>query len=579
MLNNPIVKQAESYIDLLDVDDFVPKYLPKVHDPDTVTSFVMRPVAYATFTLNYFFGGNNPVGYRLVNILIHVCNSVMLYLLILNVLRQRAKDLAGRSLTAVPFFAAALFLVHPLQTESVTYIVQRFTSLGTFFYLGTLLLYLKSTTLETPRIRFIAYIVSIFMLLLGLLTKEFVVTAPFSILLIELLLLKNKLRYSLIRLIPHFVVILLIPLQLYIISQDLSGEASTVRSLMTASHQNGYSTIDYGITQLRVILSYLRLFIMPYNQNFFPEYQLFDSVINQEIILSIMIWVIFISASVVILRSKNRTVFDDLVVFAVFWFLLLIMPSSSVIALPDLMAEHRTYLPSIAFCTGITAHFYSLKLKLAPQWSSRFVLLACLPLLLFSVLTVQRNLVYSSRFSLWSDTALKSPGRARPLVALGNYYKRKGNLDKAVESFEKAIFLRPDYIETYLSLGKLYQDNGKSQKAIELYESFLESNEPSRRVLTNLALAYSSKDLKYKALGALDEALKIAPADVRLNLLAAETLMDVGMFDVASYHISRANELDKNNHLVDYSKEIKIFTEYCERARLEVKPFPGEVTS
>ena len=144
LLNNPLIKHSGGFFDLLDLNDFLPEYLPRVNDVDMVTSFAMRPIAYITFRFNYILGGENPAGYRAVNIVIHIANAMMLYYLLRAVISLRLGGVATGGYLAIPFFTGLLFLVHPLHTESVTYVTQRFTSLGTFFYLGTILLYLLS---------------------------------------------------------------------------------------------------------------------------------------------------------------------------------------------------------------------------------------------------------------------------------------------------------------------------------------------------------------------------------------------------------------------------------------------------
>lgn len=552
IMNNPLVRNSAGFWDLFDINDFLPEYLPRLNDPDMVTSFALRPIAYITFRLNFLLGGINPAGYRAVNIAIHIANAVMLYRLLFTIIRLRLDEDSVRHYLAIPFLAALLFLVHPLQTESVTYVTQRFTSLGTFFYIATIVTYLQSLLNKSTLMKRLAYLASIMSLLLGMLTKEFVFTAPFSLLLIEYILLRNTLLNSLRRHIPHLACLALIPAIQLTLSHDLNDLGLTIYNI------NGFSSLDYGTTQLRVILSYFRLLVLPYNLNFDPDYKLYKSLTNPEIILSILVLLLFIFAAVNLLRRKARDIADDLTAFSIIWFPLLLAVSSSVVPLPDLMSEHRTYLPSLAFSIGMTAYLHSLRQKFSWRLSAGFLAVAFTVLSVFSTQTMLRNQIYSSRLSLWSDTAAKSPNKSRPALALGNIYQEMGQKELASYWLRRAIQLNPVFIEPYLSLGSLYQDFGRDYEAIEVYEAFLESHKPEQRILSNLAHAYSNVGMPVEAIEILKEALKIDPDDEMLHIAMAKILYMADRDSEARQYVADAQELDLANPLADFSDRIRM---------------------
>lgn len=579
LMQNPLITSSAGFFDLFDVNNFVPEYLPRLNDPDMVSSFVLRPVAYITFRLNYLLGGMAPAGFRTVNIAIHIANAIMLYQFLRCFIIHRTGRQETGAIVSLPLFAALLFLVHPLQTESVTYVTQRFTSLGTSYYLATMLLYLLSDTGRSRMSRRCFYVASLVSLIVGMLTKEFVITAPFALLLMSCILLHTPLWTSLRRLSLHLACLAIVPTLVMILSADLSTKEFSLDSATKIIDFNGYSTVEYAITQLRVVLSYFRLLVLPYGQNFDPDYPLFKSINHPEIFVSVMIWGLFIAVLIGLLRKSGRSMEEDMVVFSLILFPLMLSISSSVIPLPDLMSEHRTYLPSVAFCMGMTAHIYSLRHRLTPVWSLRITMGLCMLVALFGLLTVQRNFVYASRISLWSDTASKNPMKARPALALGNAYVETQQDDKAIEWLMKAVTLNPNYLESYLSLGSLFQDLSMPYNAIDLYESYLSSHESNPRILSNLALAYREVGVPDRAITALQLAVELDPDDEMLRIFLAENLYLLDRGQEAEINLNQAKALDQANPLVDYSAIYKMLEQDFRGNPLTVESHTGKVIS
>lgn len=579
LLKNPLIKHSSTFLELFDLSNFLPEFLPRINDVDTVTSFALRPVAYITFWLNYLWGGETPTGYRMVNIVIHIANAIMFYNLLLAAIRRRLEETAVGGYLAIPLFASLLFLVHPLQTESITYIIQRFTSLGTFFYLATLLLYSLSRLSVPGKKRLMLYFASLGALILGMLTKEFTFTAPFSLIVMEIFLFRLKWRQALIKMGGHLACLPLIPTTIFTISQNMRELGLSVASATSISNFSSYSQFDYALTQLRVILSYFRLLVLPYGLNFDPDYTLFNRVTQPEIILSLLVWIVFGIAALRKLKQKERDIADDLAGFSIIWFPLLLSVSSSVVPLPDLMLEHRTYLPSLAFCTGMIAYLYTLFRNCTPIWTRRIIITGCAIIGLFSMLTVQRNQVYSSRLSLWSDTAAKSPKKARPAMALGNAYLDTGQDELAISWLKRSIQLNPDYKEPYLSLGNIYSRLGRSIEAIILYETYLESHPPGRRILSNLALAYYDSGMPEKAITCLEAALTVDPDDEMLHILIAEHLFIEGRNEEAREYLGKVKELDKANPLVNMSYLINMLELNYDTPSRHIIPHGGNARS
>jgi tetratricopeptide (TPR) repeat protein len=552
VIGNPLLSDYRSFVALHDIDSFLTTYIKWLAHPDLATSFVLRPVAYLTFYLNIVMYGNNPESFRIVNIAIHILNTIMLYSFLNTIIRRRSDGIGLSSTVTIPFFAALIFLVHPLQTQSVTYIAQRFSSLGTFFYLATMLFYVCSVDEDSTIVRRCVYACSILAFCLGMLTRESVLTVPVALIMVEIIVMRRPLRATLIRLSPLIACMAVVPLRLYYLaaalrkSDLLYGDATDLVGGM-------YSRFEYAITQVRVILSYLRLFVLPYNQNFDPDYPLFHSLLNLEIIISICVWVVFIGAGVKLLRRKNRTICTDLTGFAIFWFPLSISVSSSFIPLTDLMVEHRTYLPSLAFSTGSAAYLHHLMATGGVIRRKIVVGGLVLVAFVFGVLAAQRNHVYRSRISIWEDTITKNPNKFRPYLELGDAYWSEQRYDDAIRCYKKSLSLNPDYINPLVSLTGLYLSQGNPQETITLCEKYLERYPPDKRIITNLAMAYVELGKFQKAADSIRHILDMKMGDASLLSFYSELNLRLGNISEAQLYLAKAREEDKRDPTIDLS--------------------------
>ncbi len=560
ILGNPLLKDTDAFLNLFDIDEFIDIYLNKVTNQDLAVSFVLRPMTYLSFHLNTLFFGINTAGFRAFNIAIHIANAILLYQLLLSLIQRRNDLPQSLSRLTIPFFSAMFFLVHPLQTQSVTYITQRFTSMATLFYLVTMLLYLRSTEEIAGNARRYFYAGSIVTLTMGLLTKEIVFTAPIALLMLEVILLRRPWRGAIKRLAPHFLCMSIIPLQVIRVSAELSDTNNLISSA-TDIVGGIYSRSDYAITQIRAILSYIRLLLLPYNQNFDPDYPLYRSLLHPEIILSIIIWSLIMMAGVSLLRRKDRNVCIDLSVFSIFWFPLAISVSSSFVPLSDLMFEHRSYLPSVAFFIGSNAFLFNAVADSGVYRQKIVTGVLCLLLVIYGGLTIHRNHAYSRRITLWQDTVTKNPKKSRPYFSLGNSYLDKNRFEEAITCFDKSLALDPLNVNAYESLGSAYLLTGKPQKAIELYEEYLRFLPPVKKILMNLALAYSESGRYQDAVNTIMLVLPSSGSDARLLGFISEMNLRIGRLEMARKYYSHALEADLNDTTVDLSAMLDFLKE------------------
>ena len=175
--------------------------------------------------------------------------------------------------------------------------------------------------------------------------------------------------------------------------------------------------------------------------------------------------------------------------FFTLWFFIVISPSSSIITLNDLAAEHRTYLASYSFCAVSAVFIYRMPCLVFPKYpeKSKFTTLtiSIFIVILFSIITIQRNQIWASEITLWSDTLKKSPNKLRPIINLAHAYTTFGSFDLAIQYYEKAMSINSKIFTTNYNLGNLYLERGREKEAIALLETavLIRPNNPEVNLL------------------------------------------------------------------------------------------------
>ncbi|MBI5561008.1 MAG: hypothetical protein HY883_07020 [Deltaproteobacteria bacterium] len=339
-----------------------------------------RGVTMATFALNYAVGGLNVRGWHAVNIVIHIINGALAYLFVFTTLSIVTKDeLWSKKIAA---YSALLFSVHPVQTQAVTYIVQRMESLSSLFYLLALFIFIKGSLSSAFAKRIILYTGVVLFYIIGFKAKEVAITLPAAVLLYEIYFLGTEGRRGRLPLyaalgafLVYFALSTVIPLGGFgDLSRELSGQSLSPPPIPPAGALapsagfgvQGISPLEYLYTQTNVIIYYISLLFFPANQNIdydFPISRgLFETpkikggtVLNIPIpppFVSIMILAFIIGLGVYLfLRSrKDRARKRGLVIsFFIFWFFIILSPTSSFIPILDVIFEHRVYLASLGF--------------------------------------------------------------------------------------------------------------------------------------------------------------------------------------------------------------------------------------
>jgi tetratricopeptide (TPR) repeat protein len=404
---------------------------------------MVRPLLYATFLIDRSIYGNNPAGYHLLNLLLHLGSGLLVYRILARTVTEDTQY--------VPFWTALLFLIHPMTTETVTYISGRASGLMAFFYLLAFLLYVKASEHQDARnVRPLYLSGAIMSCLLAIGSKETAVTFPLALLLWDVLI--RRLRGTLLRAtllrhhLPFWIVLVLAAGWAWSHPRysELAQFSFTVRPLW-----------DNVLSELHAMAYALLLFFRPWKQNFDHDLPEFHSLFQWPLPLDLMLLLGTMGALLILRRQY------PLASFGLGWFFIQLLPTS-LIPRSDLLSERNLYLASIGFLLALVVFGGRLVQRITFGFSNtrliRFGSVGLAAMLVFTlcIFTYQRNSLYSDKLSLWSETVQKSPNKARPHNNLGHAYALQGDWDRAIEEFRVAARLDPDFMLAQENLRDAY---------------------------------------------------------------------------------------------------------------------------
>src|SRR6266511_4314591 len=498
-----------------------------------------RWVGFLSFALNYRFGGLEVFGYHLVNLLIHVCNGLLVFWLAAITLRTpalRSAEAGPLVRGYLPLAAGLLFALHPVQTQAVTYIVQRFASLAALFFLLSLVLYAQARiSLEAdPPSRAAAgglYGLSLIAAAAAMKTKEISFTLPLVAAMYEWLFFGARRRFLLIAPLAA-AALLLLPIDVITHGanfDDLLGDPSQF-----AAETPEISRGAYLLTQSRVVVTYLRLLFLPVGQNLDYDVLLSHSVIDPRVLFALAILLALAAVAVFLLRRARETNRGPglLLFFGIVWFFVTLSVESSIIPIRDVIFEHRMYLPSAGAAVALGAALLwaiermRLRASLARQ-AAVGLLLTTGPL---GVATYARNLVWKDDLTLWGDAVSKSPGKARPHNNLGKALIDSEATSEAVNELLAALKIAPPNADALSNLGVAYAKQGRADEAIAAAMAAVAIKPADARAHNTLGTAYEVKSQIDDAVREYREAIRLAPsvAGVHYNLCGA--LLTSGRF-------------------------------------------------
>jgi Tfp pilus assembly protein PilF len=525
-------------------------------DDASFTTGRRRPIGHITLALNYACGGLNVTGYHAVNIAIHLLAGLTLFDLLRRTL-QRTRTDRDQHLAAswLAFVVAALWLLHPMQTEAVTYIVQRLESLMALFFLLCIYCLLRGS--DSPYGRW-WYLGSIVACWLGMGSKETMAVAPLVALLYDRTFLSDSWK-TVLRHRGWVYGGYLLPFVWLLNRVRFFFDANADRAM--GFRLEGISPWDYLLSQPGVILHYLRLSIWPDRlclDWMWPVAQTSWTTIASLIVIGAML-----SFSLWAMWYRPRIGF-----LSVFFFLVL-APTSSIVPIRDLAVERRMYLPLAALITLIVLAVCQMlaKTSLSNQAKRRVALLLSVSVVLaLSLRTVARNCDYSSPVAMWSNVLRSAPHNYRAHYNLAKCLADEGSVDRAEHHFRRAIALAPGEEQLYRGFGEFQLRSDRTDDAVATFAEGLESCPDSVNLRYNLAAGLAASDrfgeARQQCLEVLDASPKHALARNQLGLL----MLGAGETDVAIDHFERAVAEAREN--ADFNFNLASAYEACGRDTL-----------
>lgn len=496
-----------------------------------------RPLVNVTLALNYAAGGLNPAGYHVLNLAIHLAAALTLLGLVRRTLLiQRTED--GRPRTApdisplssalcpppasVPFAAAVALLwgLHPLQTEAVTYVIQRAESLMALLYLLTLYCFVRGVESASRPVWLAA---SFACCLAGMATKEVMVSAPVLVLLFDRAFVSGTIAAAWRQRRLYYCGLgatWLLLAALVLSTKDRGGSMGLGLNV---------SLGDYMLTQGPAILHYLRLVVWPHPLIF--DY----GAIFVEQPLTALPAVLAVAAlavgSLYLLWRKPAAG------FLAGWFFAVLAPTSLVPANRQTISEHRVYLalaPLFILGTAVLARWIGRLPEAKRRGALTAAAAACAVIALgLGSLTWRRNTVYQSDLALWSDTVAKRPENPHAHSNLGIALAARGKTEEARAQFAEAVRLDPQMASFHNNLGSALMTLEKPAEAAEHYTLAVKLLPSFIGAWTNLGRALNDMDRFPEAIAAFDEALQRSPGNWDIRMARTFALLQGGRVDAA----------------------------------------------
>lgn len=435
-----------------------------------------RFVTNISFAVNYYFGRLDTWGYHAINIALHLAAACLvwwlgnLFVLMNNptgetdrvIPARKGKSSRKKSLdrssdskifsnAQLPFLAALIFLVHPVNTQAVTYISQRSEALAALFYVASVCCYIKGRTTEDLRTPY--FILAVVSGLLASFSKETAITLPIMIMTIELFFFgknNNALPRTILFGVLGLGFLLLIPAAFQFNYFDMLS-----RSYLSQSHLGDVLTLPtYLMTQARVFVTFLRLVFVPVGLNLDHDYPMVSSFFDPAFLGSLCL---LVAIAVAAFRIRNK---NPMLSFAAVWFFLTL--SSNLVPRAHVMFEHKLYLVLTGMVPALVLGFGAVVRN-----RKAIVIAVCCLIAAFSVLTFLRNRVWDSEIALWEDVYKKSPNKARVHLSLGSAYLNDGKYEKAIALFTRVIRTTDEPYRAYTNRGAAYVKMNKDDLAIE----------------------------------------------------------------------------------------------------------------
>jgi len=492
-----------------------------------------RPVLCLSLAVNYLISEYRVWSYHALNLAIHILSAVTLFGIVRRTLQsERLRRAFGSDSYWLALACAVLWAVHPLQTESVTYIIQRTESLMGLFYLLTLYCAIRGMVSRHSR-RW--YAAAAACCAAGMGTKEVMVTAPVIVLLYDRVFVTRSLRDIFARRWGLYTGLALS----WLILTALMG--SNPRGASAGFDVQPVTPVAYAMTQCRVVLHYLRLSFWPDSLVLDYTWPVAESL--QEVAGHAVILAALVAGAAFALR------YVPAVGFAAAWFFVILAPTSSFVPILDPAFEHRMYLPLAGVVATTVCVLYLAAKAVAGPARARGALAVTLAASVTAAAaltpaTISRNTDYRSAMAIWTDTIEKRPANARAIGNRAVALEELGRYDEAIADYSSAIELRPRYVAAYHGRGNAYLAKALTDEAIRDFSTAIELDPNLYQAYSNRGIALTRQGRPKAAIPDFTKAVEIAPDYEKAYCNRAMAYGQLGMDNLAIADCAKAIKLD-----------------------------------
>lgn len=520
-----------------DISDIVTN--ERLHELGT-SFYGSRAVSNLTFGMNYAIGELEASGYHATNLLIHLLVGLTLYGVVRCTLTtSRLRRRFGDGSVWIAFACSLLWLVHPLQTEVVSYCANRADSLVALFYLLTIYCVLRGVTSDRGTIWYVGAVAAC---ALGMGTKATMVTAPIALLIFDRAYLSRSLSSLLKRRGLLYAGLFGTWIVLYFngVLTDVFAPSAT-RSSETGASALSTTPIEYAMTQGGVILHYLKLSFWPRTLCVDYQWNPVRSPMGRALLPILITSGLGLWAMVTLIRRPA-------VGFVAIWFFLILAPTSSVLPHLDPLSENRMYLPLAGIVVLVVLGAHALLQEVfARSAGSRLGVGVCLLLFVAPPLaygTLVRNQDYKDNVTIWTDVTDKRPANYRGVVGVGLALQALGEFVDAEAALRRAVVMSPESPDANFHLGDLLFDQRRHEDAFEMIQRSVELGRRDAAAFVRLGASATAMGRYEEAVGFFDRALSDDPDLAPTHNQRGDALMLLDRTEEAVTSYQQAVRLD-----------------------------------
>ena len=537
-----------------------------------------RPISSFSLALNYYFSKGKVFGYHLVNVIIHYITAVFLFLFMYNSLNLPIiKEKYSNHSFSIALLASLFWASNPIQTQAVTYIIQRMASMAGMFYIISIYFYMKARIAEIPHIKIIFLSLCVIAGLMAMGSKENAFMLPVSIYLFDLFLIQGLTKETLKKNVKPASLIIFLIICIGITYYFLSDQDPSILSLY---RERTFNLKERLLSEPRIILFYLSLiyYPMPMRLSIDHDVTISKTLLSPPTTLFSIVFIVVILFFAFYL-SRRR----PFIAFSIIFFFLNHLIESSFLPL-ELVFEHRNYIPSMLLFIPVVV----LLLTAIKYYSSRKPLQIVIIIFIICVIVGQghstfiRNALWKTEESLWMAATDKAPELWRPWHNLGKYYGEKnmhkealahyltalqkkivinpldkhltlynigveyhkmGQKDKALLYYLKTEQIYPPLPTMHNNKGVLLAEKGRGEEAIYEFNEAIRYNKNLHQAYSNLGFLLLKMDRIEEAIQQLEMALKLKPDNVSYLLRLGYAYRKKGVYGKAFIQYTRAQEL------------------------------------